>query len=112
MVHITLGAVMRIGACDICNAQNVEIAHGYVSGIETFYCASGFGLCGPDAQPRPCKNSGNVETFEDGSCLRCFAHSGEACRDGPLTAGAVDWEACPDENPDAFQRRPKKEPKR
>lgn len=32
---------MTAGACDICNAQNVEITHGYVSGIETFYCAEG-----------------------------------------------------------------------
>lgn len=30
-----------IGACDICNAQKVEIAHGFVSGIETFHCAEG-----------------------------------------------------------------------
>lgn len=30
-----------IGTCDICTAKNVELAHGYVSGIETFYCAEG-----------------------------------------------------------------------
>lgn len=36
----------RIGACDICNVQNVEITHGYVSGLETFYCANG--CPGPD----------------------------------------------------------------
>lgn len=32
---------VRLGACDLCNAQNIEIAHGTVSGIETFYCAEG-----------------------------------------------------------------------
>lgn len=37
---------MKIGACDMCNAQNVEIAHGFVSGLETFYCANG--CPGPD----------------------------------------------------------------
>lgn len=31
-------------------------------------------------QMKPCKNEGNVECFEDGSCLRCFADAGEACR--------------------------------
>ncbi len=32
---------MKIGACDLCNAQNVELAHSYVSGIETFHCLNG-----------------------------------------------------------------------
>lgn len=28
----------------------------------------------------PCKNEGNAEVASDGSCLRCGADQGEACR--------------------------------
>ncbi len=40
-----------IGACDICNAQNVEIARSIVSGIETFHCAEGCSRDEPTAGP-------------------------------------------------------------
>lgn len=44
-----------MGACDICNAQNVEIVRGYVSGIETFYCANGCcAKCGGNVPAHSC----------------------------------------------------------
>lgn len=39
------------GACDICNAQDVELAHGFVTGIETFYCVDGCELREGERRP-------------------------------------------------------------
>jgi hypothetical protein len=38
-----------VGTCDVCQAENVELARGWVTGIETFYCAEG---CQDDEQLR------------------------------------------------------------
>ena len=32
---------MRLGACDICNAQNVEISFTVFAGLETWSCTEG-----------------------------------------------------------------------
>ncbi len=37
------------GTCDCCERENVPLGHGYVTGIETYYCY----LCAGESDPDP-----------------------------------------------------------